>query len=572
MMIINKRSIFFLLVLLIGFSRLPLFSQALIPKEAKNGMVVSTQGLASEAGLQILKKGGNAIDAAITTAFVLAVIYPSCGNIGGEGFLLYHGSDGQVAAIDFRLKAPAAVTPGIFLDEAGKDWRKSPVEGLHITDSPLAIGIPGTVAGLAMAHRKYGSRPWAELIDPAVRLAENGFPVSASLHKEMVESREYFLKYPSSTRFFLKNDGTVYETGEIWKQPDLADTLKRIQKNGEAEFYSGKTAELIIAAIRQYGGIMTMEDLKNYRAIERRPDHSTYRNWDVFTMPLPSSGGITETLILNILEGYNLQEMGHNSAQYLHTLTEAMRRAYRDRALYLGDPEFNPDIPKDRLVSKAYAAELRKTIDPRRASKSDELTTIDEQGEKMETTHFSVVDSHGNAVSLTYTLNGDFGAYLVPAGTGVVLNNSLPDFINRVKPGGFGRANLPAAGKRPLSSMTPTIIAKNGKPHWVIGSPGGQTIISTNVQVTVNLIDFGMNIGEAVAAPRIFHGWMPDETLFQKGVTTLDSRKLYEAMGHKVVNFSGLFGPAMCICIDHEKHLLFGAADPRSADGLAASY
>jgi len=268
-MIINKRLIFFLLVLLIGFSGLPLFSQALIPKEAKNGMVVSTQGLASEAGLQILKKGGNAIDAAITTAFVLAVIYPSCGNIGGEGFLLYHGNDGKVAAIDFRLKAPAAVTPGIFLDEAGKDWRKSSVEGLHVTDSPLAIGIPGTVAGLAMAHRKYGSRPWAELIDPAVRLAENGFPVSASLHKEMVASRQYFLKYPSATRFFLKNDGTVYETGEIWKQPDLADTLKRIQKNGEAEFYSGKTAELIIAAIRRYGGIMTIEDLKNYRAIER---------------------------------------------------------------------------------------------------------------------------------------------------------------------------------------------------------------------------------------------------------------------------------------------------------------
>ncbi len=567
-----KRSHLFLLALCIGFSGYPLFSQALIPKEAKNGMVVSTQGLASEAGLEILKKGGNAIDAAIATAFVLAVVYPSCGNIGGEGFLLYHGSEGRVDAIDFRLKAPAAVTPGIFLDDAGITWRKSPVEGLRVTDSPLAIGIPGTVAGLAMAHRKYGGRPWAELIDPAVRLAEKGFPVSSSLHKEMVESRQYFLKYPSSTRFFLKNDGTVYKTGEIWKQPDLADTLKRIQKNGEAEFYSGKTAELIIAAIRQYGGIMTMEDLKNYRAIERRPDHGTYRNWDVYMIPLPSSGGITETLILNILEGYNLEEMGHNSAQYLHTLTEAMRRAYRDRALYLGDPEFNPDIPKDRLISKTYATELRKTIDPQRASKSDELATIDEKGEKMETTHFSVVDGYGNAVSVTYTLNGDFGAYLVPEGTGVVLNNSLPDFSNRVRPGGFGRANLPAPGKRPLSSMTPTIIAKNGKPHWVIGSPGGQTIISTNVQVMVNLVDFGMNIAEAVAAPRIFHGWMPDETLFQKGVTTLDSRKLYEAMGHKVVDFKALFGPAMCIFIDHEKKLLFGAADPRSADGLAAGF
>lgn len=548
------------------------FGQALIPQEARHGMVVSTQRLASEVGLEVLKRGGNAIDAAVATAFALAVVYPSCGNIGGEGFLLYHGSDGQVAAIDFRTKAPAAVTPGIFLDESGKDWRKSPVEGLHVTDSPLAIGIPGTVAGLALAHRKYGSRPWAELIDPAVRLAEKGFPVSASLHRELAESREYFLPYPSSTRFFLKGDRTVYETGEIWKQPDLAKTLKRIQKNGEAEFYSGRTAELIIAAIRQFGGIMTMEDLKNYRAVERRPDHGTYRDWDVFTMPLPSSGGIVETEILNILEGYDLQAMGHNSAQYLHILTEAMRRAYRDRALYLGDPEFNPDIPEDRLISKAYAAALRKTIDPRRASKSDELTTIEEEGERPETTHLSVVDGHGNAVSLTYTLNGDFGAYLVPAGTGVVLNNSLPDFNNRVRPGGFGRANLPAPGKRPLSSMTPTIIAKNGKPYWVIGSPGGQTIISTNVQVAVNLIDFGMNIAEAVAAPRIYHGWMPDETSFQKGVTTLDSRRLYEAMGHKIVDFKGLFGPAMGIAIDHERKRLFGAADPRSADGLAAGF
>jgi len=460
----------------------------------------------------------------------------------------------------------------MFLDEAGKDWRKSPIEGLHVTDSPLAVGIPGTVAGLALAHRQHGRRPWAELLDPAVRLAEKGFPVSSSLHREMDASREYFLHYPSSTRFFLKSDRTVYETGEIWKQPDLAGTLKRIQKNGEAEFYTGKTAELIIAAIRQFGGIMTMEDLKDYRAIERRPDHGTYRSWDVFTMPLPSSGGIAETEILNILEGYDLQAMGHNSAQYLHVLTEAMRRAYRDRALYLGDPEFNPDIPKDRLVSKAYAAALRQTIDPRRASKSDDLTTIDENGEEPETTHISVVDGEGNAVSLTYTLNGDFGAYLVPAGTGVVLNNSLPDFSNRVRPGGFGQANLPAPGKRPLSSMTPTIIAKNGKAYWVIGSPGGPTIISTNVQVTVNLIDFGMNIAEAVAAPRIYHGWMPDETSFQKGATTMDSRRLYEAMGHKIVDFSGLFGPAMGIGIDHERKRLFGAADPRSADGLAAGF
>lgn len=560
------------LALVVSVTASHIGAQALIPREARHGMVVSTQALASAAGLEVLKRGGNAIDAAIATAFALAVVYPSCGNIGGEGFLLYHSQDGQVWAIDFRAQAPAAVKAGFFLDESGKGWRQSPVEGLHVTDSPLAIGIPGTVAGLAMAHRKRGSLPWSELLAPAVRLAERGFPVSDSLHKEMVESREFFLKYPSSTQFFLRSDGTVREAGEIWKQPDLARTLKRIQKGGEAEFYRGKTAELLVAGIRQHGGIMTLDDLKAYRAIERRPDHASYRGWDVHAMPLPSSGGITQTEILNIMEGYDVAAMGHNSARYLHILTEAMRRAYRDRALYLGDPEFILDIPRDRLVSKAYAAELRKGIDPERASRSSDLTGLDPAGEKEETTHFSVVDSQGNAVSLTYTLNGDFGAYLVPEGTGVVLNNSLPDFNNTVRPGGFGRANLIAPGKRPLSSMTPTIIARDGKPHWVIGSPGGTTIISTNVQVALNLIEFGMNMAEAVAAPRIFHGWMPDETLFQKGVTTLDSRSLYAAMGHSIVDFPGLFGPAMGIAIDHQTGTLYGAADPRSSAGLAAGY
>jgi gamma-glutamyltranspeptidase/glutathione hydrolase len=559
-------------VLWLGLAAALPAGQALIPKSARHGMVVTTQRLASEAGLEVLKRGGNAVDAAVATAFVLAVVYPSCGNIGGEGFLLFYRNDGFAAAIDFRTQAPAAARPKMFLNEAATGYGKSPVEGLHITDSPLAIGIPGTVAGLALAHRRYGSRPWAELLAPAVELAERGFPVSSSLSREMRDSQKFFLKYPSSTEFFLKKDRSAYEPGEIWVQPDLARTLKRIQKSGEEEFYRGETARQIVAGIQKYGGIITLDDLANYRAIERRPDRGTYRGYDIIAMPLPSSGGIAQIEMLNILEGYDLAPLGHNSARYLHVLTEAMRRVYRDRALYLGDPDFNPDIPVERLTSKAYAAELRKTIDLERASRSEDPAAFGPGGEKRQTTHFSVVDNEGNAVSLTYTLNGDFGAYLVPEGSGVVLNNSLPDFDNRIGPGGAGRANLIEPGKRPLSSMTPTVIARDGKPVWVIGSPGGMTIISTNVQIALNLIDFEMNVAEAAAAPRIYHGWLPDQTLFQKRVTTLDSRRLYEALGHKVVDFPALFGPAMIIYIDRENKRLQGAADPRSADGWASGY
>jgi len=556
----------------LGLSSALSAGQALIPREASHGMVVSTQRLASEAGLAVLKRGGNAVDAAVATAFALAVVYPSCGNIGGEGFLLFYRNDGFATAVDFRLQAPAAARPEMFLNAAGTGPGKSPVEGLSITDSPLAVGIPGTVAGLALAHRRYGSRPWADLLAPALELAEQGFPVSSSLSREMRDSREYFLKYRSSAAFFLKKDGAVYEPEEVWVQPDLARTLKRIQKNGEDEFYRGETARRIVADIQKHGGIVTLDDLAGYRAIERRPARGEYRGYDILAMPLPSSGGVAQTEILNILEGYDLGAMGHNSARYLHVLTEAMRRVYRDRALYLGDPDFNPDIPVERLTSKAYAAGLRKTIDLERASRSDDPAAFARGGEKRQTTHFSVVDAAGNAISLTYTLNGDFGAYLVAEGTGVVLNNSLPDFDNRVGPNGSGQANLIEPGKRPLSSMTPTIVVKGGRPVWVLGSPGGKTIISTNVQVILNLIDFKMNVAEAVAAPRIYHGWMPDETLFQKGVTTLDSRRLYEAMGHKVVDFRGLFGPAMIIGIGGGSTRLRGACDPRSSDGWAAGY
>ncbi|UCF06383.1 MAG: gamma-glutamyltransferase [bacterium] len=416
-----KYMVLVLIIILLHSSAL--FGQAVDPAVARNGMVVSTDRLASKAGLEILKKGGNAIDAAIATAFAMAVTYPSCGNIGGEGFLLYYGNDGVVSAIDFRTQAPAAATQKMFLNEKGTGYKKSHIKGLHITDSPVSVGIPGTVAGLALAHRKFGRLPWSDLIEPAVELAVKGFPVSERLHNEMKDSRKYFLKYTSSTKFFLKENKKVYEAGEIWRQPDLAETLKRIQEHGEGEFYTGQTAELIAASMKEHGGLITVEDLKNYRAIEREAEHSTYRGYDIYAMPLPSSGGITQTEILNILEGYNVEEKGHNSALYLHVLAEAMRRAYWDRALHLGDPDFNSDIPEERLKSKEYAGFLRTTIDLEHASKSKELeNTLKSHGSR-ETTHFSVVDSGGNAVSITYTLNGDFGAYLVAEGTGIVLNN-----------------------------------------------------------------------------------------------------------------------------------------------------
>jgi gamma-glutamyltranspeptidase/glutathione hydrolase len=553
-----------------------LLGQALIPKQGKKGMVVSTDPIASQVGLEILKKGGNAIDAAVAMAFAMAVTYPSCGNIAGGGFLAYYGIDGTITSFDFKEKAPLAAAQDMFLDE-NNEIKK--MEDLDIFDSPLSIGVPGTVAGLALAHERLGSKPWAELITPAIKLAEEGFPINWRLHKEMKASKKYFMKYPSSVKVFLKNDSTLYEPGEIWKQPDLASTLKRIQKNGKDEFYKGKTAKLIVDCMKKHGGLITMEDLARYKAVERKPIHSTYRGYDIYAMGPPSSGGIAIAEMLNILEGFNLTEMGHNSALYMHVLTEAMRRAYKDRAQFLGDPDFNPNMPIERLISKSYADKLRKTIKMYRASISDPKDII-EFKEREETTHFSIVDAQGNAVSLTYSLNGDFGAYLVPEGSGFPLNNVMGDF-NPIpgktdENGWIGtKPNLIAPEKRMLSSMTPTFVSKDGKPILVIGSPGGGTIINTNLQIILNVIDFKMNIAEAVSSPRIHHGWLPDSTLIEERATTLDSQRLYEMMGHKAIiipHQEWTIGTAMCICIDYDKGFYYGAADPRSSEGIAIGY
>jgi gamma-glutamyltranspeptidase/glutathione hydrolase len=532
-------------------------------------MVTSSHYRASAVGTEILQKGGNAVDAAVATAFALAVTLPFAGNIGGGGFLVYHGADGVTTAFDFREKAPLAATATMFLDAAGEIRHNSNHEG-H-----LSVGVPGTVAGLALAHRRLGSRPWRELVQPAVDLAEKGIPVSWNDIGFVRWARENAGNYPTTARVFLKNGTEPYEPGDLWKQPDLAATLRRIRDRGHDGFYSGETARLIAAHMRKYGGLITEADLARYEAVEREPIRGTYRGYDVFAMSPPSSGGVALVEMLNILEGYNLREIGHNSALYLHLLTEAMRRAFADRARYLGDPDFNRDTPIERLTSKEYARQLREGIDWFRASPSDP-SAIAARPENEHTTHFSVVDSAGNAVALTYTLEGGYGARIVVEGAGFLLNNEMGDFNpipGRTDTTGLiGTApNLVAPGKRMLSSMTPTIVARDGKPVLVIGSPGGRTIINTVLQVVLNVVDQGMNVAQAVEAGRIHHQWLPDVVRFERWAISPDTRRLFEMMGHRV-EIVGSQGQAMGIFIDRERELLYGVADSRAFDGRVVGY
>lgn len=539
------------------------------PERAKNGMVVSTSRYASEVGLRVLKNGGNAVDAAVATAFALAVTWPAAGNIGGGGFLVYHGADGTITAFDFREKAPLAATERMYLGEDGKIKDDSNHEGL------LSVGVPGTVAGLYLAHQRLGSKKWSDLVKPAVELAQKGIPLTWALYDAQEWLKDEFERYPSTAKIFLKNGKTKYEPGETWKQPDLAATLKRIQKDGRDGFYKGKTAQLIADFMRNNGGIITEEDLAKYQAAERVPVRGNYRGYDVISMCPPSSGGITLNLMLNILEGYNLRKIGHNSAAYMHLLTEAMRRAYADRAKYLGDPDFNPDMPVERLLSKEYAAELRETIEPYFATPS-QVEYVNTSYESEETTHFSVVDAQGNMVSLTYTLEYSYGSRIAVEGAGFLLNNEMGDF-NPIpgetnERGLIGTApNLVRPEKRMLSSMTPTILAKDGKPVMAIGTPGGRTIINTVLQVILNVVDHDMDIAEAIEAGRIHHQWFPDVTRIEHGATTLDSQRMLEAMGHNT-RWTGSLGRAMGIIIDREKGIIYGAADSRSPDGAALGY
>jgi len=539
------------------------------PARGNNGIVASSSRIASEVGIEIMKKGGNAIDAAVATAFAMAVTWPTAGNIGGGGFLIYHGANGEATAFDFREKAPLAASKTMYLDADGNVRDNSNHDGI------LAVGVPGTVAGMELAHQRFGSLEWAELLQPAIDLARNGMPISWYLHDSFKRQNRRWEQYPSSGKVFLKEDGSFYQPGDTWKQPDLAATLERIQQDGKDGFYRGETARLIADFMAANGGIITLEDLAKYAAVEREPVRGTYRGHEIISMPPPSSGGVVIVQMLNILEGFDLAGIGHNSALYLHLLTESMRRAYADRANFLGDPDFNEDLPLAVLTSKEHAARQRESIVLHTASESDPARFA-QIYESEETTHFSVVDKDGNMVSMTYTLENGYGSKIVVEGAGFLLNNEMGDF--NAQPGVTNErgtigteANQIRPEQRMLSSMTPTIVAKDGVPLFATGTPGGRTIINTTLQTILNVIDHDMNIARAIDAPRIHHQWLPDSTRMETGAFSPDTVDLYEQRGHTIRETRAI-GSAMGVYRDPETGVLSGSADPRAEDGGAVAY
>ncbi len=534
---------------------------------AKNGMVVAQEAQAARVGVDILRRGGNAVDAAVAVGFALAVTYPRAGNIGGGGFMVIHRADGGDTTIDYRETAPGAINEKSFLDAQGNaDPRKS-------RDSALSIGVPGTVAGLALAEEKYGSGHFtlADLITPAIALARDGIAVADDMADSLPKAALRLKRWPASAQIFLKPDGSVLAPGDRLVQPDLANTLEAIARDGPRAFYQGAIAEKIAAAVDAAGGVMTVDDLKSYRAVERPPVRGTYRGYDIVSMPPPSSGGVALIEMLNILEGYDLAHA--DAAQALFLMVEAMKRAYADRALFLGDPD-RVQVPVARLTSKSYAAAWRATIDPTRATPARDLGRgggVRPEGRN--TTHFSVIDRFGNAVANTYTLNFSYGVGLVAAGTGVLLNNELDDFAVKPEvPNAYGllgyEANAPAPGKRPLSSMTPTIVLKDGKPFLVTGSPGGSLIINAVLQVVIDVIDRGMDIAGAVSAPRVYDQWMPDTVFAEPGLSG-DLIAALEARGDSVL-VRRLPTSANSILVAPAGFV--GAADPRTRGALAAGY
>jgi gamma-glutamyltranspeptidase/glutathione hydrolase len=541
------------------------------PVIARHGMVVSQEAAASRVGLDVLKRGGNAVDAAVAVGFALAVTLPRAGNIGGGGFMLIHRADlNKTIAIDYREAAPAATTKDVFLDPNGEaDPFKSRYSG-------LAIGVPGTVAGLELAWRKYGSGKFsfADLVAPAIALAREGLTVDEDVADSLPLAAKALRSHPSSARIYLRPDGGVPETGARIALDDLAATLETIATQGAAGFYAGPVAQKIVNAAQAAGGRMTMEDLASYRAVERQPVSGTYRGYTIVSMPPPSSGGAHIVEILNILEGYPLREQGLNSAASLHEMAEAEKLAYADRAIYLGDPDF-VKIPVAGLLSKAYAEHLRSLISPERARPAADIRPGEPQAyESDQTTHFSIVDGEGDAVANTYTLNLPYGSGLVADGTGILLNDELDDFA--AKPGAanaFGLmgsdANAPGPQKRPLSSMSPTLVFKDGKLVMATGSPGGSHIITTVLQIIVNVIDHGLNVAEAENAPRAHDQLWPDELRIERGMSS-DTIRLLEAMGHKVVVREAMGSANTIVRLPDGE--LAGASDLRQRGTLAVGY
>ncbi|HTH37185.1 MAG TPA: gamma-glutamyltransferase [Pyrinomonadaceae bacterium] len=563
----------FLLVASLLAVNLPLFASAPDPVRGRHAMVASQHPLASQIGADIMKKGGNAVDAAIAVGLALAVVYPEAGNIGGGGFMLIRKPDGKAVNIDYREMAPAAAHRDIFVDKQGEVIKG---EGSS-TIGYRASGVPGTLAGFDLAYRKHGSGKitWQQLVEPARRLAVNGYVLTYRLAKLFVEYEKNLAKYPDSKRIFL-NNGNYYREGDVFRQPELAATLGRIQKQGAREFYTGETARMIAADMKANNGLITLEDLKNYVAKEREPLRGTYRGYEVITSPPPSSGGIVMLEVLNMLEPYNVAAMGHNSSAALHLYTEASRRAFADRAEYMADPDF-ADVPVQTLIRKDYAAKRMAGFDNRKANASAALRAGDvNASEGTETTHFTVVDPAGMVVSNTYTINDLYGSRVTAKGTGVLLNDEMDDFAARPgRPNLFGlvqgERNKVQGGKRPLSSMTPTIVLKkDGMPWFAVGARGGPRIISAVIQSVMNVIDFGMDIQEAIDAPRIHHQWLPDEMMYEKYGLSADTMMVLSSYGHKFVDKPGNIASATGIMFD-EKGVRLGAIDSRS-DGAAIGY
>lgn len=570
----HRRPLHLVLALLLGATTAaPLFAQRRAVA-AEHGMVASAHGLASEAGVEILKKGGNAIDAAIATGFALAVVYPNAGNLGGGGFMLIHlAEDNRQTVIDYRETAPASATAGMYLNPDGSimDGMGGPRLGWR------ASGVPGTVAGFAEAFRKYGSGKvtWAALIEPARRLAE-GHTLTTGAVAAMQEAAPRLSRFEDSRRIFL-NDGAGWKAGDLWPQPELAATLARLQKYGAREFYEGDTARRIAAAMTANKGTITLDDLKNYRPVERAPMRQTYRGHEIVVPPPPSSGGFTLLQMLAMIEPFDIKSLGQDSAAKYHLFAEAARRAFRDRIEYVGDPD-HMDVPVTRLLDPKYVASRMAGFNPRKATPSKDIGPgLAPTRESPDTTHYSIVDAQGNAVANTYTLRDDFGCSVTVPGTGVLLNNVMDNMAAKVGvPNAFGliigEANAIRPGWRAASSQTPAMVFKDGKFLLATGSPGGPTIINTVLQVITNIIDFQLPLMQAVEAPRINHQWMPDQIQYERYRMSADTLNALKTLGHKVEIRPLNQGDAETVMIDPETNLRLGASDPRKPDTKSAGY
>lgn len=546
------------------------------PAAGENGMVVTAQHLATQVGVDVLKRGGNAVDAAVAVGYALAVVYPAAGNLGGGGFMTLQLADGRKTFLDFREKAPLAATADMYLDKDG-----NVVKGLS-TRSFLAVGVPGTVSGLEYAREKYGTMKRADLIGPAISLADKGFALQQGDVELLNTATDDFRKDPASAAIFLSKDAP-YVAGQRLVQKDLAKTLRAIGRNGTDGFYKGPVAAALVKASQAGKGIIVQADLDQYRTREMAPVECDYRGYRIVSAPPPSSGGVIICEMLNILEGYPLKDLGFRSAQSVHYQIEAMRHAYVDRNSYLGDPDFVKN-PVERLTDKAYAARIRAAIDPNKAGVSKDLKPGVPPHEGINTTHYSIVDKWGNAASVTYTLNDWFGVRLTVPGTGVLLNNEMDDFTAKVGVPNLyglvqGEANAVAPGKRPLSSMSPTIVTRDGKPVLVVGTPGGSRIITAVLHTILNVVDYGMTVQEAVDAPRFHQQWLPDVTNVEAFALSPDTRKILEGMGHNL----GVPQPAnhmAAILVGAPslggkpvgKNRFYGANDPRRDTGLALGY